>query len=375
MALFKTSALMADIKGMVGGSLFNSGRGGKYISNQSQKVGNIGSRNQSQKAKYASACKAWRELTRDQIVYWQNLASQNRRKDKMGNSIQLTPFQYFVSAFLNPRLVVTTVNEHSVVDKVIDGVLYRVITWLNNGQLTVNKNIDIDYLIVGGGGAGGGTGTANFGTGGGGGGAVVQGSVKLLIGSTSIEVGQSVSGSATFGANGLQSSIGTIVALGGGGGGGTGQLVGRGNGCGGGGASDGTLRVGGVGSQGGDGGNASLIVGTADDRAGGGGGGAGGNGFNSSASVGGDGGIGVESNINGTPTFYGGGGGGATRGLGGVNGIGGNGGGANGRTGGNIIGFAGTNGLGGGGGGVGRSSGTTVGGNGGSGVVILRYRL
>jgi len=121
----------------------------------------------------------------------------------------------------------------------------------------------------------------------------------------------------------------------------------------------------------------------------GGGAGAGGNGVNANTSgnppvfVAGDGGIGVLSSISGVSTYYGGGGGGAVAGETGGNvvteGFGGLGGGGKGALDNSSLSTAGTNGLGGGGGGgrltFGANRTMARGSNGGSGIVIVRYRF
>ena len=253
-------------------------------------------------------------------------------------------------------------------------------------------SIDVDYLVVAGGGGGGSSYGGNFAlgygflygaaqAGGGGAGGVVIGykrSVKR--GETvQIRVGQGGAGSTdragrTAGANGGNSSFGDIVAIGGGGGGaGISGINGSPGGSGGGGGSTtiGTNRGGGGGAgtpgQGSPGGSASPIrirfglsvfSGTAYGGEEGGGGGAGGAG---GAKTGGSGRI---STIAGTRQYYGGGGGG-TGGSGGAGG-----GGAGG-----VPGAANTGGGGGGGAGYGRFGMTNAYsvGNGGSGVVIIKY--
>ncbi len=103
-----------------------------------------------------------------------------------------------------------------------------------------------------------------------------------------------------------------------------------------------------------------------------GGGGAGGSSANvTTTTTGTNGGIGVQSSITGTPTYYAGGGGGSAQG-GGVSGSGGLGGGGNAGNGSAEKGYPGDPGVTGTGGGGGAGN-RAVGGNGGSGVVILRY--
>jgi len=231
-----------------------------------------------------------------------------------------------------------------------------------------------EYLVV----AGGGGGADEKGGGGGAGGYLTNyggTAITLTQGATyTVTVGAgatataypSVSGQ---GGNSVLSGTGitTITAIGGGGGGSddSNTTVGYDGGSGGGGAGGGTVLTGGSGTsgQGNDGGNGSSGA----IAAGGGGGGAGQAGSNGvQGANGGDGGDGLQNSITGTATYYAGGGGGAIEQSGYTFGTGGQGGGANG-------GFAVTNhGTANTGGGGGGNHNTGIGGNGGSGVVILR---
>jgi hypothetical protein len=120
--------------------------------------------------------------------------------------------------------------------------------------------------------------------------------------------------------------------------------------------------------QGNDGGDSTTGGGAAGAGGGGGATAAGGNG---SASVGGPGGAGATTGINGTPTAFAGGGGGGVDNPGSASSGGAGGGGAGNSGPGN--GTAGTANTGGGGGGTGYNG--TAGGAGGSGVVIIRYKV
>ncbi len=231
-------------------------------------------------------------------------------------------------------------------------------------------SVSVNYLIVGGGGAGG-----NFG--GGGGGAVKSGTASIAVpGTFAIVVGPGGAGSSTgAGADGTASSFNGVTAGGGGAGGGfsdstpTGHNGANGSAAGGGGSgatAPFTQGLGGSGSSpGGDGGN-----GVTGATAAGGGGGAGGNpasnGGNGNVNAGGAGGNGASSSITGSSVTYGGGGGGAGLSTSGAAGTGGAG------TGGKSGGPSATSGTantgGGGGGGY-----NALGGNGGSGVVIISY--
>ena len=263
--------------------------------------------------------------------------------------------------------------------------LYSVASFTTVGtcEWTVPSNItEVTYLIVGGGGGGA--------SGGGGGGGVITNHgvstltvtpnavMSVVVGAGGV-YGGGGSGNSIPAGSGGNSTFGTLTAVGGGYGGTASRDPGDG-GSGGGGGYDvpnqrislGTLGQGNSGGRSNQGGYGAA----------GGGGGAGGVGANAPAQhLGGAGGVGVSSLITGSSVSYGGGGGG------GVNhncscdvsnggGIGGAGGGGNGSRlgyGGGAY-FNGTSGLantGGGGGGTDPES--TLAGNGGSGIVIVRY--
>lgn len=237
------------------------------------------------------------------------------------------------------------------------------------------SNDMVEYLIVGGGG-GGGSSNSVGGGGGGGGGGFLTGSTDVLSGSYSIVVGAGGVGD-TVGGN---SSALSLTSIGGGKGGYAGNsptvplaVGGTGGSGGGGGATDDVGGISGAAGSGTVGQGKNGGTGSAQNNsgtAGGGGGGAfavGGNGPFSSG-VGGDG---INSSIRGTGSItYGGGGGGGTRGGGGIGQLGGLGGGGSGGRNGGLGAQNGTTNLGGGGGG---SGGGSVVGNGGDGVVIIRY--
>lgn len=210
----------------------------------------------------------------------------------------------------------------------------------------------VEYLVVGGGG-GGGNGYDTGGGGGAGGGMVLTGLLNVTPGELySVTVGSGGAGGAgtrsnNSGSSGNSSSFSSITALGGAGGYGS-RSAPSGVGSAGAGQISNTNAPGG----GNGGGNAASAVG----GAGGGGGGAGGAGTNGSPGVGGAGGAGLSYDISGSNITYSSGGAGA-RGNAAV---------------------TGTNGAvntGNGGGGGACSSGCgRAGGNGGSGIVIIKYK-
>jgi len=265
---------------------------------------------------------------------------------------------------------------------------YTIHTFTSNGTFTTTSGGEVEYLVVGGGGGGGGYGTTG---GGGGGGGVLNARANVTDNTTyTITVGAGGAGYTKFGmseasrtlaTSGGNSSIGALVtALGGGHGAGDAQVAGTGNGTvgsGGGGAfHDPGSAAHGVGTpgQGNDGGVGNVQSGS---YGGGGGGGAGAVGGNGSTTAGGVGGIGVyvaafaSWGDTGHPGYFGGGGGGSLRNSPGNEGEGGWGGGGKG---GDATGVSGQVNTGGGGGAGDYNGGNLVtAGNGGSGIVIIRY--
>ena len=317
-------------------------------------------------------------------------------------------------------------------DEVRTNGLYLVHIFRSSGAFTVPKGIDADILLVGGGG-GGGAGTTGGG-GGGGGGVVFKEAQSLAAGTYEITVGEGGAGAHLTGdvvadgapitpaENGgdtvfFREDLGVTITAHGGGAGGSNEKVtrvsastasetGKDGGCGGGGASTYSIsaevtNLGGAGALGeGFSGGASTNCTTTSGAQGhnhcwaGGGGGAGepggngvctkceGTGQNTTGAAG-KGGDGLPVSITGRSVCYGGGGGGGEADYmpGRDGGDGGDGGGGAGGASRSTIsaepGKDGTNGFGGGGGGGAGFGANFVekGGNGGSGVVIVRCKV
>lgn len=258
---------------------------------------------------------------------------------------------------------------------------YRIHKFNSSGQFILPFSKTVDYLAVAGGGGGG----ADR-AGGGGAGGLLTGQQALSANTYTVTVGSGGSyapSDVSRGTSGSNSSIAAIITTIGGGGGGSENDNGGSSGGSGGGCSYGSASFGsGTSGQG----NAGFGIATySPNRRTGGGGGAG------SAATDANGGSGLASSISGSAVYYaGGGGGGETDGdSGGASGTtyrgnGGIGGGGIGGTSNPDSSAYGESGAvntgGGGGGGGGYPSGTYVfdtahGGNGGSGIVIIRYPL
>ena len=254
---------------------------------------------------------------------------------------------------------------------------YRVHTFHSNGSLVTNGTMAVDILLVGGGGGGG----LRAGGGGGGGGVLYTTGYSLAPGTYAVTVGAGGTASTSVsvaGGTGGSSILGNLTALGGGGGGSSGASAGTTGGAGGG-AAGGDINGRGLGTVGqgnsGGGGSASGIDSYLAGGGGGGGGNAGASATQTSPAIAGSGGAGTTSTITGAQVIYGGGGGGGAAVTAETGGLGGNGGGGAGSKG-AVAATAGTANTGGGGGGGGYDT-TSNGaaGNGGSGVVIIRYPI
>jgi hypothetical protein len=294
--------------------------------------------------------------------------SGNMRINSETNYVEL----YYNSTWFNLTYIglVTATSANSTVTYSGD---YAIHTFLTSGAFTptyVPVGGTIEYLIVGGGGAGGREPSNPIGAGGGAGGFLTASGYSVAATTYVVTVGAGGVGTSGSIIPGNGSSVFGLTAAGGGGGG-TGGADGGNGGSGGGGGGGGTggTRAGGKGIYPGStyidsvrqGYNGGSSFGQDSVGPAGGGGGAGAVGASASTSVAGNGGAGLFSSINGTTTAYAGGGGGAT--ISGTNGTGGNGGGGN----------ASTNGTANRGGGGGGGNASTAG-NGGSGIVIIRYR-
>jgi hypothetical protein len=261
-----------------------------------------------------------------------------------------------------------------------DSGVYRIHTFTNSataGNFVANVSNVVEVLVVAGGGGGGQT----IGGGGGAGGLVSNAWYAVTAGTYTVSVGAGGLGCPTNGSyttdggtKGNNSIFASLIAYGGGGGGSynnTTTYASEGGSGGGRGAYSGSNGAAGTNNQGNAGGKT-----TANSNSGSGGGGAGTVGSNAISGVEGAGGAGLSSAISGTLTFYaGGGGGGARNPSGGNGGAGGSGvGGAGSKTNGANA-SANTGGGGGGGGYLNTPATSYAGGNGGSGIVIVRYIL
>jgi hypothetical protein len=181
-------------------------------------------------------------------------------------------------------------------------------TGTTTADLTVGASvISIDYLVVAGGGSGGGTTNTQAYSGGGGGAGGFRPSTNFVISPSialQLTIGAGGAGAPSNSANGFNSVFSSIISIGGGRGGFNGGN-GFSGGSGGGGSYGGDIGGAGTSGQGNAGGNGVNL-------ASGGGGGAGSIGSNGTIASGGNGGSGLTSSISGINIGYAGGGGGGS---------------------------------------------------------------
>ena len=261
----------------------------------------------------------------------------------------------------------------------VSGINYTLLSFTSSGTLTVTKSGLFDVYAFGGGASGGSVQqSTGVGGGGGAGGGII--STLYLDANQTITVGAGGSGSQTVAGNGTTSTVGTKLFATGGGVGAFKDNNGDAHspqqgGCGGGGARMGSgspFATGGTGQIGFKGGD--YVSGTNSAAAGGGGMSA--VGGNATTNTGGAGGAGVDVSTfigAGSSLFKagGGGGGGATTGGAGGSSVGGAG--FSGATG--VGAAAGANTASGGGGSIDNGTATRLGGNGGSGIVYIRFKV
>jgi hypothetical protein len=256
-----------------------------------------------------------------------------------------------------------------------NGIRYRVHTFTSSGTLSVVYPGKMEVLCV----AGGGGGSGNFyddGAGGGGGGLIYNTDYTVTTGNKTVTIGAGgTAGTGGQGGTGENSVFDSLTAIGGGGGGQHRSSGGNGgSGGGSGGAYESTDTTNGGSGTVGQGYNGGTSVHYGYAGSGGGGAGEIGGGGQGSFLVGKNGGNGRQISVNGTATYYAGGGGGYGIYGGGTGGLGGGGNGGNPSPLAPIAGAVNTGGGGGGGRTVGQTPfvGTVAGG---SGIVIVRYRI
>ena len=100
-----TSALISDARNKLGGDVFARNRAGLYVRAKVTPVNRQTTRQQANRANFASYATAFRSLSAAQIMGWNTLASGSTLVDTLGNSYRPTGLQMYISCNRNLWLV------------------------------------------------------------------------------------------------------------------------------------------------------------------------------------------------------------------------------------------------------------------------------
>lgn len=112
MAVVKFGAIVTDIKGKLGGHVFQGSKGGGTIRTGSMKGGGIikdlfppGSKKQERKASFLNASKIWQGMTPEEKESWNNLLGVWTFTNKFGETVNRSGYAIFTAAAVNNQLV------------------------------------------------------------------------------------------------------------------------------------------------------------------------------------------------------------------------------------------------------------------------------
>jgi hypothetical protein len=97
MAQIKLGSSISDIRGKVGGDVFSKNRTGNYIKQKKNKKGLNTLPWQQQKVRVGAMSREWRNLSDEQRSAWRDAALTFTVKNKVGDDVNMSGFQYFVS--------------------------------------------------------------------------------------------------------------------------------------------------------------------------------------------------------------------------------------------------------------------------------------
>ena len=96
MAKIRTSALIADIKGKVGGNIFASNKGGNYVKSYKKPTNKNSSSQQKSRMFFGNISQYWRRITEEQRQSWRSGAPNFPYIDKLGQTKILSGYQLFI---------------------------------------------------------------------------------------------------------------------------------------------------------------------------------------------------------------------------------------------------------------------------------------
>lgn len=103
MALIKTSAVVGEVSGKVGGNVFARNKGGAYVRNYTKPI-NPGTPDQTLvRSLFSNANQDWRALTDAERTGWNQLAESRTFKNRLGDDIKLSGIALFIKASQNVK--------------------------------------------------------------------------------------------------------------------------------------------------------------------------------------------------------------------------------------------------------------------------------
>lgn len=97
MALIKNS--LGQISGKIGGNVFSSNRGGSYVRKWRKPTKVLNPKTSAVKAAMSIASQAWKSLSAGQRTVWEQWAVGHQVFNRIGETITLSGFQYFVRCY------------------------------------------------------------------------------------------------------------------------------------------------------------------------------------------------------------------------------------------------------------------------------------
>lgn len=97
MARIKPSALIADISGRIGGSVFQRNQGGLSLRNQSGKINSNTQRSNLHRVGLSTVMGEWTRLTDQQRLLWQTYAGYLGKKQRKSDSLIVNGHQLFIA--------------------------------------------------------------------------------------------------------------------------------------------------------------------------------------------------------------------------------------------------------------------------------------
>ena len=100
MATIKFSAIVSDVRGIVGGNIFSRGANGSYVKSFTKPVNKNTQIQQTTRNNLAVYSAKWRQLTDGDRQAWIDATSQQKYSNRVGTASTYTGFQLFMKTNL-----------------------------------------------------------------------------------------------------------------------------------------------------------------------------------------------------------------------------------------------------------------------------------